>query len=124
MNKYEVEIDGTLYRVTIEEISESERSNTKAAEEKVAASQPAPAPAENPAPTASGSGEQVTSPMAGNVFKVLAQPGQQVEKGETVIILEAMKMENEIIAPDNGTISAVHVKEGQSVESNDVLFEL
>lgn len=62
--------------------------------------------------------------MAGNIFKVLVQPGQQVKQGEAVIILEAMKMENEIIAPEAGTISEVFVKEGQTVESDDILFSL
>lgn len=113
-NQYEVEIDGTLYRVTVEEISQSEKS------------QVAPAPAAVPAPAApaSTSGLQVNSPMAGNIFKVVARPGQQVKKGEAVIILEAMKMENEIIAPEDGTISAILVNEGQAVESDDVLFSL
>jgi len=115
-NQYEVEIDGTLYRVTVEEISQSEKSQVA----------PAPAPAAVPAPAApaSTSGLQVNSPMAGNIFKVLARPGQQVKKGEPVIILEAMKMENEIIAPEDGTISAILVNEGQAVESDDVLFSL
>jgi len=115
-NQYEVEIDGTLYRVTVEEISQSEKSQVA----------PAPAPAAVPAPAApaSTSGLQVNSPMAGNIFKVLARPGQQVKKGEAIIILEAMKMENEIIAPEDGTISAILVNEGQAVESDDVLFSL
>lgn len=115
-NQYEVEIDGTLYRVTVEEISQSEKSQP--------ASTPKPAPAVAPSPPASATGLQVNSPMAGNVFKVLVQPGQQVKQGEAIIILEAMKMENEIIAPEDGTISEILVKEGQAVESDDVLFRL
>lgn len=129
MNQYEVEIDGKLYRVTIEEISENERTEpknnssssqaqtSKEADRSTEQAQPAPAPS-------SGSGQNVTAPMPGNIFKVLAQPGQSVKEGETVVVLEAMKMENEIVAPADGTISAVHVKEGQSVEADDVLFEL
>ncbi|MDN6836796.1 MAG: biotin/lipoyl-binding protein [Lactococcus lactis] len=127
MNNYEVEIDGKLYRVTIEEISESERSEPKndsqadkpkkETKQSVEQSQPAPAPT-------SGSGQEVTAPMPGNVLKVSVKTGQTVKKGETVVILEAMKMENEIVAPSDGTISAINVKEGQSVESDDVLFEL
>ena len=75
-NQYEVEIDGTLYRVTVEEISQSEKSQVA----------PAPAPAAVPAPAApaSTSGLQVNSPMAGNIFKVLARPGQQVKKGDVI----------------------------------------
>lgn len=116
-NQYEVEIDGTLYRVTVEEISQSEKSQSSAA--------PVPVtPKPTPAASASSGGLQVDSPMAGNVFKVLAKPGQQVKKGEPVIILEAMKMENEIYAPEDGIISEISVKEGQAVESDDVLFKL
>lgn len=129
MNQYEVEIDGKLYRVTIEEISENERTEpknnssssqaqtSKEADRSTEQAQPAPAPS-------SESGQNVTAPMPGNIFKVLAQPGQSVKEGETVIVLEAMKMENEIVAPADGTISAVHVKEGQAVEADDILFEL
>ncbi|MDN6640613.1 MAG: biotin/lipoyl-binding protein [Tetragenococcus sp.] len=127
MNKYEVEIDGKLYRVTIEEISENERTEPKndskenepknETKQSTKQEQPAPAPS-------SGSGQNVTAPMPGNIFKVLVQPGQSVKEGDTVVVLEAMKMENEIVAPADGTISAVHVKEGQSVEADDILFEL
>lgn len=115
-NQYEVEIDGALYRVTIEEISQSEKSQT--------ALVPTPTSTPEPVELASATGREVNSPMAGNIFKVLVQPGQQVKQGEAVIILEAMKMENEIIAPEAGTISEVFVKEGQTVESDDILFSL
>lgn len=120
-NQYEVEIDGTLYRVTIEEISHSERSQAPAP-----APTPAVAPVAAPAPAApaSGNGKPVNSPMAGKIFKVLAQPGQAVKRGEPVVILEAMKMENEIVSPEDGVISEILVNEGQTVESNDVLFKL
>lgn len=117
-NQYEVEIDGTLYRVTIEEMSQSDRSQLA----------PTLAPTPGPVTVASSdnsdSGRQVNSPMAGTIFKVLVQPGQEVAQGEAIIILEAMKMENEIIAPEAGTISEVFVKEGQAVESDDILFRL
>jgi len=127
VNKYEVEIDGKLYRVTIEEISEGERSepknNPRKNEEQnktVQKSEPAPStPSSN-----SGNGQKVTAPMPGNVLKVAVKEGQSVQKGDMVMILEAMKMENEIVAPADGTVSAIHVAEGQSVESDDVLFEI
>jgi len=128
VNNYEVEIDGKLYRVTIEEISESQRSEPKEAKQ-AAQTQSQPQQSQeqtqaSPAPAASGSGESVTAPMPGNIYKVQAKAGQAVKEGETVVVLEAMKMENEIVAPKDGTISSVNVSEGQSVEADDILFEL
>ena len=78
---------------------------------------PAPvAPAPTPAPVASaGSASDVTSPMPGKVFKVLAKPGDTVSEGQAVMILEAMKMENEISASNDGTVTAIHVAKGDSV---------
>ncbi|MEO9276112.1 sodium-extruding oxaloacetate decarboxylase subunit alpha [Marinomonas sp. 5E14-1] len=75
------------------------------------------------APAAS-SGEVVPSPLAGNIFKVLVSPGQQVEEGETVMILEAMKMETEISAPKSGVVGSINVKEGDSVQVGHTLFTL
>ena len=70
------------------------------------------------------SGENVPSPLAGNIFKVLISPGQQVEEGETVIILEAMKMETEISAPKSGVVGSINVKEGDSVQVGQSLLTL
>lgn len=127
MNKYEVEIDGKLYRVTIEEISEDERSEPKN-NSHVNKEQSKTAQSSEPAPSVTSSnssnGQKVTAPMPGNVLKISVKEGQSVQKGDTVMILEAMKMENEIVAPTDGTVSAIHVAEGQSVESDDVLFEI
>ncbi|AOF49368.1 biotin/lipoyl-containing protein [Tetragenococcus halophilus] len=125
MNNYEVEIDGKLYRVTIEEISENERSEPKEAVQTQSQPQQSQEQTQaSPAPTATSGGESVTAPMPGNIYKVQAKAGQAVKEGETVIVLEAMKMENEIVAPADGTISAINVTEGQAVEADDVLFEL
>ncbi|BAK94116.1 biotin/lipoyl-containing protein [Tetragenococcus halophilus] len=125
MNNYEVEIDGKLYRVTIEEISENERSEPKEAVQTQSQPQQSQEQTQaSPAPTATSGGESVTAPMPGNIYKVQTKAGQAVKEGETVIVLEAMKMENEIVAPADGTISAINVTEGQAVEADDVLFEL
>lgn len=125
MNNYEVEIDGKLYRVTIEEISENERSEPKEAVQTQSQPQQSQEQTQaSPAPTATSGRESVTAPMPGNIYKVQAKAGQAVKEGETVIVLEAMKMENEIVAPADGTISAINVTEGQAVEADDVLFEL
>ena len=73
---------------------------------------------------AKASGEGVPSPLAGNIFKVLVSPGQQVEEGDTVMILEAMKMETEISAPKSGVVGSINVKEGDSVQVGQSLFTL
>lgn len=91
----------------------------------VAAPAPAPAPKAAPAPAPSSSGGvDVVSPMPGKVFKLVAQPGDQVAEGQVVMILEAMKMENEIVAPQAGTVDAILVKEGDLVETDTVLATL
>ena len=84
---------------------------------------PAPTPAPAPAPASSG-GVEVISPMPGKVFKLVAKPGEQVSEGQVVMILEAMKMENEIVAPQAGTVDAILVKEGDLVETDTVLATL
>lgn len=91
------------------------------------AAAPAPAPKPAPAPAAalsSSGGVDVVSPMPGKVFKLVAQPGEQVAEGQVVMILEAMKMENEIVAPQAGTVDAILVKEGDLVETDTVLATL
>ena len=75
------------------------------------------------APTASP-GENVPSPLAGNIFRILVSPGQQVEEGDTVMILEAMKMEAEISAPRSGVVGSINVKEGDSVKVGQSLLTL
>ena len=82
----------------------------------------APAPAAAPA-GAAGS-VQVTAPMPGKVVAVKASVGQAVKKGEVVLVLEAMKMENDIVAPEDGTIASINVANGDAVESGAVLATL
>jgi biotin carboxyl carrier protein len=67
---------------------------------------------------------EVHSPMPGLVVKVTVESGQEVEQGETVVILESMKMQNELKAPIDGTISTVHIEAGQSVDKNAILVEI
>lgn len=106
MKKYKVNVNGTLYEVEIEEITGA----------------PATAPAAaTPAPAASASGEAVTAPMPGNILAVNVAAGDAVKKGQVLMILEAMKMENEIMCPHDGTIASVAVTKGATVESGSVL---
>ncbi|MEK9713208.1 MAG: sodium-extruding oxaloacetate decarboxylase subunit alpha [Thalassolituus sp.] len=76
------------------------------------------------APVATGGGEPVGAPLAGNVWKVLVQPGDVVEEGDVVLILEAMKMETEVRAPKSGTIGSVSAKEGVAVKVGDTLYTI
>lgn len=80
------------------------------------------------APAAGGAvpagGDPVPAPLAGNIFKVLVSPGQQVNEGDTIIILEAMKMETEVSAPKSGTIGSINIKEGDSVAVGDNLLTI
>ena len=80
----------------------------------VAAAAPAPAAA---APAAVAAGEVVKSPMPGNILKIQVSQGQQVKEGDVLIILEAMKMENEIVAPKTGSVAQIIVTKGQVVET-------
>jgi len=80
------------------------------------------APATGAAPA--GGGEPVPSPLAGNIFKVLVKPGQAVQEGEKIMVLEAMKMETDISAPRAGTITAINVKEGDAVTVGDALVNI
>lgn len=85
---------------------------------------PRPAPAK-PAPAAPAAGaELVTAPMPGNILSVDVTPGQAVKAGDVLVILEAMKMENEIVAPKDGTVSAIHTQKGAVVETGAPLVEL
>lgn len=138
--RYVVRINGKEYDVEVEKLGGPYQSLTRGttymqapvayapapAPAPVQAPAPAPvAPAPAPAPVASaGSASDVTSPMPGKVFKVLAKPGDTVSEGQAVMILEAMKMENEIVAPVAGVIDAILVKEGDMVETDDVLAKL
>lgn len=117
MKKYNVSVNGTAYEVIVEEVT---GATAAAAPVPAAPAAPvAPTPAA-PAPAA-GAGEPINSPMPGTILKVNVAAGQTVKSGDILMILEAMKMENEIMAPKDGTITSVSISEGATVESGTLL---
>ena len=119
MKKYNVTVNGTSYEITLEVV---DAADVKAAPAPVAAPAPTAAPAAAPAPVAApAGGETVTSPMPGTILSINVQNGATVKKGDVLMILEAMKMENEIIAPCDGTVASVNVNSGASVETGAAL---
>lgn len=122
MKKYNVTVNGTAYEVTLEAVDASEIKTSPApAAAPAAAPTPATTPAAAPAAPVSGGKETVSSPMPGNILAVNVANGAAVKKGDVLMILEAMKMENEIMSPCDGTILSVNVTKGASVETGAVL---
>ncbi len=125
MKNYRITVNGTSYDVSVEELSGGAApAAAPVAAAPVAAPAPAAAPAA-PAPAAGGAGSiKVSSPMPGKILAVKANVGDSVKKGQVILILEAMKMENEVVAPEDGTIASIDVTVGASVESGDTLATL
>ena len=114
MKKYEVEVNGETFIVSLKEIS-----NEEAAQKLAAAPTPAPS-----APVEEKKAAPAPAPMAGIVLSVNKNVGDAVKKGDVLVILEAMKMENEILAPADGVVKAIHVSSNESVESNQPLLTI
>lgn len=131
MKEYKFKINGKDYAVTIGEAEgkmlsvnvngasyevELENTPVQAPVQAAPAPQAAAAPAPAAAPkAAAGAGEKVNSPLPGVIIEVSVKEGQAVKAGQKVAVLEAMKMENEISAPKDGTVTAIHVNKGDSV---------
>ena len=109
MKKYKVNVNGSVYEITLEVMDGAP------------AAAPAAAAPAAPAAAAPAGGEKVCSPMPGTILSVNVQNGSAVKKGDVLMVLEAMKMENEIMAPCDGTITSVNTSKGSSVESGTLL---
>ncbi|SHK09504.1 biotin/lipoyl-containing protein [Tepidibacter formicigenes] len=119
MKKYRISLNGKTYEVEVEEINE--------VNDKVEAKEPSKT-VEKVTPITqkktSSQGEDVKAPMPGNIISINVNEGDNVKSGEVLLILEAMKMENEIVAPVDGKISSINISKGASVAAGDVLITI
>ena len=124
MKKYQITVNGNVYEVEVEEVSAGAAPApvTTPAPAPVATPKAAPAAPKAAAPAAGA--KAVTSPMPGTILEVKVNVGQTVKRGETMFILEAMKMENEIPAPEDGVVASVDIAKGASVATGAVLATL
>ena len=123
MRKFVVNVNGKSYEVEVEEIGGA--VSAPAAAPVVSAPAVSEAPKAAPAPAAAPAGATaVNSPMPGTIMSIAVKPGDSVKSGDVLCILEAMKMENEIVAPKDATVASVNVNQGQSVNSGDLLVSL
>ena len=120
MKNYTITVNGNVYDVTVEETGSTAAST--AAPKRVAA--PAAAPAAKPA-AASGAGSvKIEAGAAGKVFKIESKVGDAVKKGDTILILEIMKMETPVVATQDGTVASINVSVGDMVEAGALLATL
>jgi biotin carboxyl carrier protein len=131
MKRYYVTVNGNRYQVEVEEVSgefeDAAPKATTAPAPKPAAQQPpmgempsapAPKPAAKRAPE---DGEKINCPMPGTIVNIAVKEGDSIKKGDLLFVLEAMKMENEIVSPVSGTVASIQVSRGQSVNTDDLL---
>ena len=125
---YKITLNGRTYEVEVEAgkamlLDEYEAivPSAPAAPAAAPVAAPAAAPAAPAAPAVTGAGEAVTAPMPGNILKVNVTQGQAVKEGEVLCVLEAMKMENDIVAPKAGTVTQVVTSKGATVSTGDAL---
>ena len=117
MKNYTITVNGNVYDVTVEETG---RTPSVAAPKRAASA----APAAKPAASAGAGSVKIEAGAAGKVFKIEKKAGDAVKKGDTVLILEIMKMETPVVAPEDGTVASIDVAVGDSVESGALLATL
>ncbi|PTQ85729.1 biotin carboxyl carrier protein [Trichococcus patagoniensis] len=128
LRKFKIAIDGKEYLVEMEEIGGVQQpvhapvAAAPAAPVAAPAEQAAPAPAA--APVSAASGDAMTSPMPGTILRLLVNIGDEVKENQPLMILEAMKMENEVVANHAGKVAGIHVNQGQVVNAGDALITI
>ena len=123
MRIYNIKVNGKTYEVKVMGITEVEPVEVKTVKGSVPAT-PAAAPATKPAATPAAGANSIVSPMQGTILDIKVKVGDAVKAGQTVCILEAMKLENEIKANADGTVTEIKVSKGQSVSAKDPLIIL
>ena len=116
MKRYNITVNGKTYDVAVEEVGGD------APVQVAAPAAPAPAAPVKAAPAAGGT--PVKAPMPGNILDVKVKVGDSVASGQVLIVLEALKMENDVVSPASGTVTSVNVKKGDTVNSDDVLVTI
>lgn len=139
MNKFKITIDGNNYEVTVNVTDHNtanvevngisydvhyESKNTPAAAVTRKTTAPAAPQVQVSAPQAASSGSNIKAPLPGTIMTINVKVGDQVKRGETLIVMEAMKMENNIMANKDGQVKAIHVTSGQTVAQDDALIDL
>ena len=142
MSNYKITVNGVTYDVTVEMAGLGKTpafapAAPKAAPAPAPAAQPAPAPKAAPAPApkaeapkpapkaaAPAGGVSITAPVIGKIWKIVVSQGQTVAAGADIVILESMKMEIPVVAPQGGTVASINVKEGDAVEVGDLIASL
>lgn len=119
MKNYTITVNGNVYDVTVEEGAPVSQTAPKAVTPKAAAPK-----AEAPKVSGTAGSIKVNAPMPGKIVAVKANPGDKVSRGQVILVLEAMKMENDIVAPEDGTVASVNVAVGSSVESGETIATL
>lgn len=123
MKNYTITVNGNVYDVTVEENGSGSASSAPAPR-RMAAAAPKAAPAAAPKAAGGAGNVKIEAKAAGKVFKIEANPGTAVKKGDTVLILEVMKMETPVVAPEDGTVASIDVAVGDQVESGALLATL
>ena len=118
MKRYQITVNGQSYDVTVEELSGGQPISSQTG---VSSSSVKTVPTES---KAVGEGVSVAAPMAGTILDVKTSVGGTVKAGEPLVVLEAMKMENEIVSPKDGKVTSVTVKKGDAVQANDILVTI
>ena len=129
MKRFNVTVNGVAYDVIVEEVGTASApvAAPVAAPAPVAPAAPATAPAAPvaaPAPAGAAGSVTVKAPLQGTIMKVMVKPGDSVKKGTPVCVIEALKMENDVVAPEDGVVASVNVKSGDSVKTDEVLLTL
>lgn len=124
MRKFNVTVNGVVYEVEVEEVSGAASAPVAAPAAAPAAPAAAPAPKAAPAATGKAGAVAIKAPMPGTILKINVKVGDSVKKGDVVCVLEAMKMENDICAPEDGVVASVEVAQGASVATDAVVVTL